>query len=113
MAFTLTYRDGQQDDYDDSTKWAVEDGVLKMGREEDNWLVFVSPSHWATIEVAKDKEPEKDKARDEKDGDDDKKHKDQASDKKDSDKKDKDRATDEKGDDEDSDQAHEDDGNDR
>lgn len=103
MAFTLTYRDGQQDDYDDSTKWAVEDGVLKMGREEDNWQVFVSPSHWATIEIAKDKEPPKDQASDEKDDD-----------------NGSDQPTDEKDDDEDSDKydkdrdkADEDRGNDR
>ena len=60
MAFKLTYRDGQNDDYDDSTLWVVEAGVLKMGHEEGNWTVLVSPSHWATIEVKKDKAPPKD-----------------------------------------------------
>ncbi|MCW2565427.1 MAG: hypothetical protein JWQ31_3987, partial [Mycobacterium sp.] len=43
MAFKLTYIDGQESDYDDGTKWKVEDGVLKLGREEGNWSVFVSP----------------------------------------------------------------------
>ncbi|MBV8349131.1 MAG: hypothetical protein JOZ49_16870 [Mycolicibacterium sp.] len=54
MAFKLTYTDGQEDDYDDATKWEVESGVLKMGREHGKWTVLVSPSHWATIEVAED-----------------------------------------------------------
>jgi hypothetical protein len=62
MAFKLTYSDGQEDDYDDSTQWVVEDGVLKMGREADKWTVLVSPSHWATIEVDQDKEASKDEA---------------------------------------------------
>jgi hypothetical protein len=52
MAFKLTYSDGQSTDYDDSTKWEVDDGVVKMGREEGKWTVFVSPSHWATLELA-------------------------------------------------------------
>jgi hypothetical protein len=56
MAFKLTYTDGQADDYDDSTAWAVEDGVLKMGRQSGNWTVLVSPSHWATVEIAQDKD---------------------------------------------------------
>jgi len=55
MAFKLTYRDGQEDDCDDSTAWAVEDGVLKMGHEAGKWTVLVSPSHWATIEVQPEK----------------------------------------------------------
>ena len=33
MAFKLTYSDGQSDDYDDKTKYELEAGVLKMGRE--------------------------------------------------------------------------------
>jgi hypothetical protein len=54
MAFKLTYTDGQESDYDDETKWALEDGgVLKLGRGEDNWSVLVSPGHWATIELGK------------------------------------------------------------
>ena len=68
MAFKLTYHDGQDDDYDDSTSWVVEDGVLKMGREEGNWTVLVSPSHWATIEVKKDKASPTDDAKDKEEG---------------------------------------------
>ena len=51
MALKLTYTDGQESDYDDDTKREVDDGVLKMGREEGKWTVFVSPGHWATIEL--------------------------------------------------------------
>ena len=69
MAFKLTYRDGQEDDYDDSTAWAVEDGVLEMGHDADKWAVLVSPSHWATIEVqlekSSDDQKEDDSERDE------------------------------------------------
>lgn len=56
MAFKLTYSDGQETDYDDSTKWEVENGVLKMGREPGKWTVLVSPSHWATLELAAEKD---------------------------------------------------------
>jgi hypothetical protein len=55
MAFKLTYHGRREDDYDDSTAWAVEGGVLKMGHEADKWTVLVSPSHWATIEVQPEK----------------------------------------------------------
>lgn len=83
MAFKLTYTDGQESDYDDGTKWRVEDGVLKMGRERGKWTVLVSPSHWATIEVTKGKgRDDGDKDRDEKDSD--------KEDEKDSDKEDED-----------------------
>jgi hypothetical protein len=51
MAFKLTYSDGQETDYDDGTAWEVDNGVLKMGREDGEWTVLVSPSHWAVIEV--------------------------------------------------------------
>jgi hypothetical protein len=51
MAFKLTYTDGNETDYDDNTKWEVEAGVVKLGREEGKWTVFVSPSHWATLEL--------------------------------------------------------------
>ncbi|MEU0497239.1 hypothetical protein [Mycobacterium sp. NPDC006124] len=51
MAFTLTYSDGQETDYDDDTAWEVDDGVLKMGRRDGEWSVYVSPSHWAVLEV--------------------------------------------------------------
>jgi hypothetical protein len=60
MGFKLTYSDGQADDYDNSTQWVVEDGVLKMGREAGKWTVLVSPSHWATIEVSRDEDAGKD-----------------------------------------------------
>jgi len=56
MGFKLTYSDGQEDDYDNSTQWIVEQGVLKMGREAGKWTVLVSPSHWATIEVSQDED---------------------------------------------------------
>ena len=60
MAFKLTYTDGQESDYDDGTKWKVDGGVLKLGREDGEWTVLVSPGHWATIEIAKDAKEKKD-----------------------------------------------------
>jgi hypothetical protein len=60
MAFKLTYTDGQESDYDDGTKWDVDGGVLKLGREDGEWTVFVSPGHWATIEIGKDTKQKKD-----------------------------------------------------
>jgi hypothetical protein len=51
MAFKLTYSDGQSTNYDDSTKWEIDTGVVKLGRDEGDWTVFVSPSHWATLEL--------------------------------------------------------------
>jgi hypothetical protein len=68
MAFKLTYSDGQETDYDDSTNWEVEYGVLKMGRESGKWTVFVSPSHWATVEIASEKD-DQDKGEDQGKGD--------------------------------------------
>lgn len=59
MAFKLTYSDGQETDYDDSTKWEVENGVVKMGREAGKWTVFISPSHWATLELVSGKDRDK------------------------------------------------------
>ena len=53
MAFKLTYTDGQESDYDDDTKWEVDDGVLKLGRQDGDWSVLVSPGHWATLELGK------------------------------------------------------------
>jgi hypothetical protein len=53
MAFKLTYSDGQADDYDDNTKWELEAGVLKLGREAGEWTVLISPSHWATLELGR------------------------------------------------------------
>ncbi|MGB6206148.1 hypothetical protein [Mycobacterium sp.] len=66
MAFKLTYSDGHETDYDDDTKWEVEDGVLKLGKEAGQWSVFLSPSHWATLELAagKDKGDGKDEGKD-------------------------------------------------
>lgn len=89
MAFKLTYSDGQSTDYDDSTKWEVDSGVVKLGRDEGDWTVFVSPSHWATLELdtgnEKKSDDDKKKSDDNKKSDDDKKKSD---DKKDSDKDD-------------------------
>jgi len=66
MAFKLTYSDGHETEYDDSTKWEVEDGVLKLGREAGKWTAFLSPSHWATLELVAGKERDKqDKDQDE------------------------------------------------
>jgi hypothetical protein len=53
MAFKLTYIDGQESDYDDDTRWEVDGGVLKLGRQDGDWSVLVSPGHWATLEVGK------------------------------------------------------------
>jgi hypothetical protein len=55
MAFKLTYSDGHETEYDDSTKWEVENGVVKMGRDTGKWTVFLSPSHWATLELVAEK----------------------------------------------------------
>jgi hypothetical protein len=75
MAFKLTYTDGQESDYDDGTKWDVDGGVLKLGRQDGDWTVFVSPGHWATIELGKGTKKTKDEndkaGDDEKDKDDD------------------------------------------
>ena len=75
MAFKLTYSDGQSTDYDDSTKWEVDNGVVKMGRDDGDWTVFVSPSHWATLELdtGQDKKNGDDKKSDDKKNGDDKK----------------------------------------
>ena len=91
MAFKLTYTDGQESDYDDGTKWDVDGGVLKLGREDGEWTVLVSPGHWATIEVVKGKETDRDDARDEAKGKDaDRDSKDEKEDDKEDDKEDKD-----------------------
>jgi hypothetical protein len=72
MAFKLTYSDGQSTDYDDSTKWEVDNGVVKMGHDDGEWTVFVSPSHWATLELAAgdDKDKKSDDDNDKKSDDD-------------------------------------------
>ncbi|UQX12284.1 hypothetical protein [Candidatus Mycobacterium methanotrophicum] len=59
MAFKLTYSDGHETEYDDNTKWEVENGVVKMGREAGSWTVFLSPSHWATLELVTGKDSDK------------------------------------------------------
>ena len=64
MAFKLTYSDGQSTDYDDSTKWEVDNGVVKLGRDDGDWTVFVSPSHWATIEMGPTQDQDRDKDND-------------------------------------------------
>jgi hypothetical protein len=72
MAFKLTYMDGQESDYDDDTKWELENGVLKLGRGDGNWSVLVSPGHWATIELGKGKKDTKKKSDDDKEDKEDK-----------------------------------------
>jgi hypothetical protein len=67
MAFKLTYIDGQEDTYDDDTKWEVDDGVLKLGRGDGDWSVLVSPGHWATIELGTSGKPKKEKKDDKSD----------------------------------------------
>jgi hypothetical protein len=84
MAFKLTYTDGQESDYDDGTKWEVDGGVLKLGRKDGEWSVFVSPGHWATLELAADTKDTKKK------DEDDAKDKDEKSDKDDKNKDEKD-----------------------
>ena len=78
MAFKLTYNDGQESDYDDETKWEVEGGVLKLGHADGQWSVYVSPGHWATIEIGKSGEDTKKKkhTKDDEDGDKDEDEKD-------------------------------------
>jgi hypothetical protein len=85
MAFKLTYSDGHETEYDDSTKWEVEEGVLKLGREAGKWTAYLSPSHWATLELVSGKDGDTDKDKEDKDEKDDD-HKDE----KDKDEKDKD-----------------------
>jgi hypothetical protein len=80
MAFKLTYSDGQETDYDDNTKWEVEAGVLKLGREEGKWTVLDSPTHWATLELVPAKDRGEDKGQDE--GGDEESDKDEDKDKK-------------------------------
>lgn len=64
MAFKLTYSDGHETEYDDNTNWEVENGVLKLGRESGKWTVFLSPSHWATLELVAAKDGDKDEDED-------------------------------------------------
>jgi hypothetical protein len=100
MAFKLTYTDGQESDYDDDTKWELDDGVLKLGRGDGNWSVLVSPGHWATIELGEGKgkardddggeEEDKDADRSGKDEKEDEKEDDKGKEKKKDDKEDTD-----------------------
>ncbi|MBI5338616.1 MAG: hypothetical protein HZB45_13115 [Mycolicibacterium rufum] len=72
MAFKLTYSDGQESTHDDDTVWELDDGVLKLGREEGKWSVLLSPSHWAVLELvasSSDKDSEKDGEKDSDDAD--------------------------------------------
>jgi hypothetical protein len=87
MAFTLTYIDGQESDYDDDTKWALEDGVLKLGRGDGEWSVLVSPGHWATLELGKGAKQKEKRDDESKKGD--KSAKDEKNEKDDKDKNDK------------------------
>ena len=64
MAFKLTYSDGQESQYDDDTKWEVDDGVLKLGKKDGKWSVLLSPSHSAVIEVGGAKSEDSDEASD-------------------------------------------------
>jgi hypothetical protein len=91
MAFKLTYSDGQESDHDDDTVWELDNGVLKLGREEGTWSVLLSPSHWAVLELG----AKKSKDGDDKDDDEDK----DAKDKKDEKSKDDDDDDDDKKDD--------------
>jgi hypothetical protein len=100
MAFKLTYSDGQESDHDDDTVWELDNGVLKLGREEGQWSVLLSPSHWAVLELGAkrakgDEEKDDDEEKDAKDKKDEKsqeesKDKDQRSDDDDADQKKKD-----------------------
>ena len=90
MAFKLTFSDGHETNYDDNTKWEVENGVVKMGREEGKWTVLLSPSHWATLELATGKDQDKDEGRDKDTEDKDRDEEDEDKKGKDEDKKDKD-----------------------
>ncbi|OBK32532.1 hypothetical protein A5658_15965 [Mycobacterium sp. 1245111.1] len=70
MAFKLTYSDGHETNYDDDTKWEVDDGVLKLGKESGKWSVFLSPSHWATLELATGKDDKGEGKHEERDAED-------------------------------------------
>lgn len=94
MAFKLTYSDGQETDYDDSTKWEVENAVVKMGREAGKWTVFISPSHWATLQLVTGKDRDKDDDGGREDDHEDKHKEDKDHHEDDTDKKDKRRTAD-------------------
>ena len=96
MAFKLTYSDGQESEHDDDTVWEIDDGVLMLGREKDKWSVYLSPSHWAVLEVGASKPKDKDSDDDDSEGDSDDKKSDEKSDedKKEDDKEDEDKKKD-------------------
>ncbi|ORV81303.1 hypothetical protein [Mycolicibacterium iranicum] len=88
MAFKLTYSDGQESQHDDDTAWEIDDGVLKLGREKGKWSVYLSPSHWAVLELGgaasndekSDGEKDDSDSKDDSDKDEDKKSDDKKSD---------------------------------
>lgn len=87
MAFKLTYSDGQESQHDDDTAWEIDDGVLKLGREKGKWSVYLSPSHWAVLELGgaasndeKSDSEKSDSEKDDSDKDEDKKSDDEKSD---------------------------------
>lgn len=82
MAFKLTYSDGQESQHDDDTAWEIDDGVLKLGREKGKWSVYLSPSHWAVLELggAASNDEKSDSEKDDSDKDEDKKSDDEKSD---------------------------------
>lgn len=97
MAFKLTYSDGQESQHDDDTAWEIDDGVLKLGREKGKWSVYLSPSHWAVLELGgaasndekSDSEKDDSDSKDDSDKDEDKKS-DEKSDEKSDDENNKD-----------------------
>lgn len=87
MAFKLTYSDGQESQHDDDTVWEIDDGVLKLGRKKDEWSVYLSPSHWAVLELGGGTAKDDEKSGKKSDADDeDKKDRDAKDDTKDEDK---------------------------
>ncbi|MGQ9348013.1 hypothetical protein [Mycolicibacterium gilvum] len=91
MAFKLTYSDGQESQHDDDTVWEIDDGVLKLGRKKDEWSVYLSPSHWAVLELGGGASKDDDDTSDKKD---DKKSDEGKTDEKDRDAKNEDDNTD-------------------
>lgn len=90
MAFKLTYSDGQESQHDDDTVWEIDDGVLKLGREKDKWSVYLSPSHWAVLELGGASSKDKDESEDKDSKDSDKKKDSEKKESEDKDSEDKD-----------------------
>jgi hypothetical protein len=103
MAFKLTYSDGQESTHDDDTVWELDEGVLKLGREEGKWSVLLSPSHWAVLELvaSSSSDSDDDKKDDDENDSSDKDSDDEKSDKKSDNKSDKDSDEDDDDDDDD------------